>query len=94
MRYVVTYDIADNKRRKKLSDLLEGYGIRVNHSVFEIEINATKRERLIREIARKKLFDETCDSLRFYHICQNCAEKSFEVSRRADPFTPNDCELF
>jgi len=36
MHYVVAYDITNDKRRKKLSDLLETYGVRVNYSVFEI----------------------------------------------------------
>jgi len=29
------YDIPSDKRRKKVSDLLEGYGQRVQYSVFE-----------------------------------------------------------
>ena len=33
-RYVVTYDIPDDHTRKKVGDLLEGYGIRVQRSVF------------------------------------------------------------
>jgi len=44
MHYVVAYDITNDKRRKKLSDLLETYGVRVNYSVFEIELNETKKE--------------------------------------------------
>jgi CRISPR-associated protein Cas2 len=44
MKYVVTYDISIDKRRTKLSDLLEGYGVRVNYSVFEVELSEAKRE--------------------------------------------------
>lgn len=33
--YVVVYDISSDKQRKKVSDLLEGYGLRVQYSVFE-----------------------------------------------------------
>ena len=40
--YVVTYDIPSNKRRKKVSDLLEGYGRRVQYSVFECLLSAKK----------------------------------------------------
>ena len=32
--YVISYDIPDDKRRKKIADLLEGYGQRVQYSVF------------------------------------------------------------
>jgi len=94
MHYVVAYDITNDKRRKKLSDLLETYGVRVNYSVFEIELNETKKEKLLYEIELKKLINPKYDSLRFYHICQNCIEKSFDIANREDPFEPINCELF
>ena len=40
--YVVTYDIPNDKRRKKVSDLLEGYGRRVQYSVFECLLTSAK----------------------------------------------------
>lgn len=40
--YLITYDISCNKRRQKISDLLEGYGSRVQHSVFECVLNRKK----------------------------------------------------
>jgi len=86
MKYVVTYDIANDKRRTKLSDLLGAYGIRVNYSVFEIELSERKREQLLHEIELKKLINKKYDSLRFYHLCENCVAKSFDVGNRADAF--------
>lgn len=47
MHFVVAYDITNDKRRKKLSDLLDTYGTRVNYSVYEIELNETKYDKLI-----------------------------------------------
>lgn len=32
---VVAYDIADDKRRNKICDIISEYGQRVNYSVFE-----------------------------------------------------------
>ena len=80
------YDISNDKRRKKISDLLEGYGRRVNYSVFEIELSERKREKLLFEIELKKLLDKKYDSFRFYHMCKNCVEKSFDITNREDPF--------
>ena len=94
MKYVVTYDISNDKRRTKLSDILEGYGVRVNYSVFEIELSERKREALLHEIELKKLIDKKYDSLRFYHFCENCVVKSFDVANREEPFEPMCCELF
>jgi CRISPR-associated protein Cas2 len=94
MKYVVAYDISNDKRRTKLSDLLGTYGVRVNYSVFEIELSEAKREKLLLEIEQKKLIHKKYDTLRFYHLCENCVVKSFDIGNRADPFEPIDCELF
>ena len=40
--YVISYDVPDNKRRQKIADLLEGYGQRVQYSVFECQLNTEK----------------------------------------------------
>ncbi len=64
--YVVVYDIPCDKRRKKVSDLLEGYGVRVQYSVFECVLNQSKYEEL-RERLRKRVKLEE-DSVRFYPL--------------------------
>lgn len=67
--YVVTYDIPCDKRRKKVSDLLEGYGKRVQYSVFECVISDAKynelRDRLKKRIKLKE------DSVRFYPLSRH-----------------------
>ena len=86
MKYVISYDISNDRRRTKLSDLLGKYGVRVNYSVFEVEISETKLETLLHEIELQKLINNKYDSLRFYHLCQNCVPKSFDVGNRENPF--------
>jgi CRISPR-associated protein Cas2 len=90
MNYAVTYDIPNDKRRKKVSDLLEGYGYRVNFSVFEIIVNQTKLNRLKKEL--QKVIDRKVDSVRFYHLCKNCIPKSFELCDKDTIF--EEKELF
>lgn len=84
MKYLITYDIENNKRRKKVSDELEAYGYRVNFSVFECELNKTKMKKLIQKL--EELIDKKKDSLRFYHVCENCVPKSFELCNREEIF--------
>ena len=84
MKYLITYDIENNKRRKKVSDELEAYGYRVNFSVFECELNKTKMKKLVEKL--EELIDKKKDSLRFYHVCENCVPKSFEVCNREETF--------
>ena len=37
---LIIYDIRSNKRRLKLSKLLEGYGVRVQKSCFEVDLSS------------------------------------------------------
>ncbi len=94
MKYMVSYDITNDKRRTKLSDILGAYGDRVNYSVFEIELSEAKKDALLVEIELKKLINKKYDSLRFYHLCENCIPKSFELGDREEPFEKIHCELF
>ncbi|MDG7000966.1 MAG: CRISPR-associated endonuclease Cas2, partial [Nitrososphaerota archaeon] len=36
--FVVSYDITDNRKRKKIADILDEYGRRVQYSVYEITV--------------------------------------------------------
>lgn len=84
MKYLIAYDIKDDKKRKKVSDILEGFGFRVNYSVFECETNKTKLKKMIANI--EKYINKKEDSVRFYHICQNCLPKSFELCKNGEVF--------
>lgn len=65
MRYVVAFDISDDKVRKKVAEILEGIGARVQRSLFEVEFkNASEMQRVKSEIAR--LINKKQDSVRFY----------------------------
>ncbi len=88
MKYLITYDIENDKRRKKISDELEAFGYRVNYSVFECELNQTKLRKLREKI--EELVDIKYDSVRFYHICENCLPKSFELCDKGDIFEKKD----
>ncbi|MGF1575130.1 MAG: CRISPR-associated endonuclease Cas2 [Cyanophyceae cyanobacterium] len=64
--YVVTYDIPSDKRRKKVSDLLEGYGQRVQYSVFECVLVPEQYRDLQRRLQAR--LDLAEDQVRFYPL--------------------------
>jgi CRISPR-associated protein Cas2 len=64
--YVITYDIPSDQRRKKVADLLEGYGRRVQYSVFECVLPPKKFEELQDRLAKRVNLAE--DSIRFYPL--------------------------
>ncbi len=70
---VVAYDICNNRRRKKLSDLLQEYGIRVNYSVFECLLTGIQLRKLKTQI--EPLINVRHDSVLYYTLCASCIEK-------------------
>ncbi|MBC5797775.1 CRISPR-associated endonuclease Cas2 [Sphaerospermopsis sp. LEGE 00249] len=64
--YVIAYDIPDDKRRKKIADVLEGYGQRVQYSVFECQLNTEKYNDLRRRLRKIVKLEE--DNVRFYPL--------------------------
>ena len=44
--YLVSYDIESDRLRKKISDTLENYGIRIQYSVFECEISEERYKKM------------------------------------------------
>ncbi len=52
-KFVVIYDIKDNKNRMRLSRLLFEFGIRTQLSVFEVEVKEKEYRRFMRLVERK-----------------------------------------
>jgi CRISPR-associated protein Cas2 len=71
--YVIAYDIPCNKRRKKIADLLEGYGQRVQYSVFECQLTHAKFKELRKRLGKFVKLSE--DNLRFYPLSQHTSEQ-------------------
>lgn len=70
---VVSYDIPNDKRRLKVMKTLEGFGKRVQYSVFECEIKPDDTKRLQKRL--EAILDEKVDDIRFYQLCENCLGK-------------------
>lgn len=47
---LIIYDIFSNKRRLRLAKLLEGFGMRVQRSCFEVDLEKASYQVLIREL--------------------------------------------
>jgi CRISPR-associated protein Cas2 len=73
MFYLVCYDIVNDRRRTKVAQLLEGYGLRVQKSVFEAVLDEqqfeTLKKRLLKHLNKKE------DQLRFYPLSAPCRRK-------------------
>lgn len=80
MRYVISYDIDSDKVRRKLAKLLEGYGVRIQYSVFECNLTEKRFQVLYKEIF-KLTFQKSEGCVRFYSICKNCEDKIVTIGK-------------
>lgn len=70
---VVAYDIKEDRKRARISKILERYGIRVNFSVFECMFTDIQLLQVQEKI--KKILDKRSDTVIYYPICVNCYTK-------------------
>lgn len=73
MKYVVSYDIENDKKRNKVSKILSEYGVRVQFSVFECKISKSEMKSLTGKL--EELTKPNADSVIFYPQCENCDSK-------------------
>ena len=77
MLILVVYDIPDNKRRRIVSKFLEGYGRRVQKSVFECFISLNEMGKLYEKVKMKVKSDE--DNVRFYWISRDAVARTLTI---------------
>ncbi|MFZ7943429.1 CRISPR-associated endonuclease Cas2 [Neobacillus sp. 19] len=78
MLVLVTYDVSTvssggKRRLRKVSKACQNYGLRVQNSVFECNVDATQFATL--KIKLTEIIDEAEDSLRFYQLGNNYKTK-------------------
>ncbi len=71
MNLVVTYDVstttsAGRRRLRKVAKICEGYGQRVQYSVFEVTCSQTDLAKMIKKL--EDAIEPTQDSLRLYPV--------------------------
>ena len=84
--YLISYDIADDRRRTKIAHALEGYGTRVQYSVFELWLSTSQLARLRKRL--EKLVEEE-GSIRIYCLCSTC-QKTRQVLGEGEPSSQQD----
>jgi CRISPR-associated protein Cas2 len=75
--YVVAYDIPSDRRRTKVHKALCGFGEWTQYSLFECHL--TDKQLVSLRGKLDKLLRPEEDSVRFYHICAACVNKTETV---------------
>ena len=68
--HLIRYDVASDKRRTRVAARLEDHGVRVQFSVFEVEIAEPALSKLLGKL--RDMIDGSTDSIRGYPLCQRC----------------------
>lgn len=95
MLVLITYDVntetaAGRKRLRQIAKQCVNYGQRVQNSVFECRLDAAQYRVLKAKL--QKLMDESCDSLRFYNLGNNYANRIEHLGAKA-AYDPEDCMI-
>ena len=69
-RFIVCYDVASNRRRRKVAACLDAYGDRVQNSVFELPTDRKLFDRCLRELT--SLIHPGQDRVAVYRLCSAC----------------------
>lgn len=87
MVYFISYDIANSKRLSRVSRLLQNFGIRIQYSFFECEMEKSQLE-VLKE-ALLKIINKKQDSIRIYPICEDCIRETSTLGE-GDIFVPKN----
>jgi CRISPR-associated protein Cas2 len=80
--YLICFDIQDDRTRRRLSRLLEKYGLRVQGSVFECSFKTPERKKKlqqrIKQILNESKQEET--NVRFYNLNKDTIKHSHDIN--------------
>ena len=68
--YVICYDITEPKRWRKVYKKLNGYGRRLQYSIFRCRLTRRQIEKLRWEL--EEMLDATEDRLLILSLCESC----------------------
>ena len=86
--YLVSYDIADPKRLRRVAKICEDFGRRRQFSVFLVRVSPTEMARL-----RQRLYDAVDlarDQILFVPVCAACSRNIEALGRPTDPAELHD----
>jgi CRISPR-associated protein Cas2 len=86
MLRLIVYDVAHSRRLVKVARICEDYGVRVEYSVFECDLDEKQFARFWGKL--EKTIDVTTDRLIAYRICSSCAERIQSIGAVVRPRKP------
>lgn len=85
-RYVVSYDVADDRRRNKVLELLDGYGDHVQYSVFLADL--TEQELVQLRVRLREIINEREDQVLIVDLGRASGAMSESAEVLGKPYAP------
>lgn len=83
--YVAAYDIADDRRRRRVARVLEEYGHRVQESVFVVSVTPDDIKELRRQLGEHLSKEDEFD---LFPVDERGSRKHWRWWRRVDDYDP------
>lgn len=83
MRFVICYDITDDRRRARAADVLLDFGARIQESVFLATLDEELRGRLLERL--RKVVDEVEDTVHMFALCEGCMGRVMVIGKGEMP---------
>ncbi|MDB6029197.1 MAG: CRISPR-associated protein Cas2 [Verrucomicrobiales bacterium] len=84
IRYLVSYDIGDPKRLRKVARTLEGFGVRLQYSVFECPLDDIRLAKLKAEI--QSLLNSDEDQVLFVSLGPSAKDATLVIEAMGLPY--------
>lgn len=84
LRYLVSYDISDPKRLRKVARILEGFGVRLQYSVFECPLDDLRLAKLKAELQDSLNHEE--DQVLFVSLGSTSKDASLIIDAMGLPY--------
>ena len=68
---IVAYDIADPKRLYRIAKIMKDYGVRVQKSIFELNVTPQAFNNMKHRIEKTIVPEE--DGVKYFTLCEKCA---------------------
>lgn len=81
MLHIVAYDIKDSRRLKKIARLCLDYGVRIQYSIFQFDLNSEFTTKFLQEISC--IIDPLKDKIMIVPVCSAC-RKSIKLLGQAE----------
>lgn len=75
MRFLLCYDIEEDRQRTRLVKILEEYGERIQYSVFEFNITQGLFIEMRHKIKKTGILKKKNISISIYPLCEACYKK-------------------